>query len=128
MDCLAYLLRVEQIELRRRRRCKLMAALSQQWDGHPPENSRGPCEQDVHAAHVNDTAHGRVGRGKDSRCFSTRIKQAITGRGVQHAKQVLRIACDVVVAFDGVSTQVIGPVGEALTLRLRSSQDRKKRT
>jgi hypothetical protein len=42
--------------------------------------------------------------------------------------QVLRIACDVAGAFDGVSAQVIGPVGEALTLRLRSSQDRKKRT
>jgi hypothetical protein len=33
-----------------------------------PENSRGPRDQDAHAAHVNDTAHGRMGRGSDSRC------------------------------------------------------------
>jgi hypothetical protein len=68
MDCLPYLLRVEQIELGRQRRCKLMAALTEQWGGHPPENSRGPRDQDAHAADVNDAAHGRVGRGSDSRC------------------------------------------------------------
>jgi hypothetical protein len=61
MDCLPYLRHVEQIELGRRRRRKLMAALTQQWDGQPPENSRGPRDQDAHAADVNDTARGRVG-------------------------------------------------------------------
>lgn len=54
MDCLPYLLHVEQIELGRRRRCKLMAALTQQWDGHPTEHSRGPRDQDAHDPHVND--------------------------------------------------------------------------
>jgi hypothetical protein len=60
MDCLRDLLCVEQIELGRRRRYKFMAALTQQRDGHPPENSRGPRDQDAHAAHVNDIARGRV--------------------------------------------------------------------
>jgi hypothetical protein len=76
MDCLPYLLRVEQIELGRRRRRKLMAALTQQSDGHPPENSRGPRDQDAHAAHVNDTAHGRIAAAV-IRGASTRIRQVM---------------------------------------------------
>jgi hypothetical protein len=45
-----------------------VAALTQQRDGHPPENSGGPRDQDAHSAHVNDIARGRVGRRSDLRC------------------------------------------------------------
>jgi hypothetical protein len=62
--------------LERRRHGKLIAALVQQWDDHPPENSRGARDQDAHAAHVNDTAHGRIAAAV-IRGASTRIRQVM---------------------------------------------------
>ena len=49
-DYLSYLVRVEEVEFGRRRRVNVMTAVTQQWDGRPPENSRRPRDEDAHGA------------------------------------------------------------------------------
>jgi hypothetical protein len=57
-NCLPYLLLIEQVEFGRRRHRKLMTAVTQQWDGHPPEHSRGTRHEDAHVAHDKPSAKG----------------------------------------------------------------------